>query len=293
LARLTLSRLSSCASAQHRSESIKQQQEAKPLLNDVEVCFFAGSMCAPHRVRVVHPKVPRIKNENIFSFSSTMELAWVLAVLLVLAGAGYMYMQRQEEAKKEELKLQKEKEELARKQFHAQTAKKPKSKSKKKVDVTAELKKKKTQQAVAQEAVEEHPSLLQLLKGHKYGVTAAAYSPNGRFLATASSDRSIRLYFRETLKSKNPKLHQINIEYDHATAMCFSSDGRSLVVATGSGTVKVYRTLALGSCKDLGMVFDGANMLFAFCCWQRNCGSSRRSWQTSLCRTRRMCTRCS
>jgi WD40 repeat protein len=159
--------------------------------------------------------------------------------------------------------------------------------------VTAELKKKKTQQAVAQEAVEEHPSLLQLLKGHKYGVTAAAYSPNGRFLATASSDRSIRLYFRETLKSKNPKLHQINIEYDHATAMCFSSDGRSLVVATGSGTVKVYRTLALGSCKDLGMVFDGANMLFAFCCWQRNCGSSRRSWQTSLCRTRRMCTRCS
>ncbi|KAG7392298.1 Transducin beta-like protein 2 [Phytophthora pseudosyringae] len=170
-------------------------------------------------------------------------LAWVLALLLVLAGAGYMYTQRQEEAKREALKLQKEKEELARQQFHALNSKKPKSKAKKKLDVTAELKKKKAQAAAAQEAGEEHSSVLHVLKGHKYGVTAAAYSPNGRFLATASSDRSIRLYFRDTLTDKNPKLHQINIEYDHATAMCFSSDGRSLVIATESGNVKVYQKL--------------------------------------------------
>ncbi|GMF42463.1 unnamed protein product [Phytophthora fragariaefolia] len=157
-----------------------------------------------------------------------MELAWVLALLLVLAGAGYMYLQQQEEAKKQALKLQKEKEELARQQFHALNSKKPKGKAKKKVDVTAKLKKK-SQEAAAKDAGEEHESLLHVLKGHKYGITAAAYSPNGRFLATASSDRSIRLYFRETLKDKNPKVHQINMEYDHATAMSFSSDGRSLV----------------------------------------------------------------
>ncbi|KAG6615182.1 WD40 repeat protein [Phytophthora cinnamomi] len=171
-----------------------------------------------------------------------MELAWVLALLLVLAGAGYMYMQQQETAKKQALKLQKEREELARQQFHALNSKKPKSKAKK-VDVTAELKKKKSQATAAQDAGEEHSSLLHTLKGHKYGVTAAAYSPNGRFLATASSDRSIRLYFRETLKDKNPKVHQINMEYDHATAMSFSSDGRSLVVATENGTVKIYQKL--------------------------------------------------
>lgn len=152
----------------------------------------------------------------------------MLALLLVLAGAGYMYMQQQEEAKRQALKLQKEKEELARQQFHAVNSKKPKNKPKK-VDMTAELKKKKVQATVAQGAAEEHSNILHVLKGHKYGVTAVAYSPNGRFLATASSDRSIRLYFRDTLTDKNPKLHQINIEYDHATAMCFSSDGRSLV----------------------------------------------------------------
>ncbi|ETO63266.1 hypothetical protein F444_18981 [Phytophthora nicotianae P1976] len=169
-------------------------------------------------------------------------LAWVLALLLVLAGAGYMYMQRQEEAKKQALKLQKEKEELARQQFHGLNNKKSKSKAKKKVDVTAEIKKKKAQ-AAAQDAEEEHSSILHVLKGHKYGITAAAYSPNGRFLATASSDRSIRLYFRDTLKEKNPKVHQINIEYDHVTAMCFSSDGRSLVIATENGNVKIFQKL--------------------------------------------------
>ncbi|KAE8906507.1 hypothetical protein PF005_g6703 [Phytophthora fragariae] len=172
-----------------------------------------------------------------------MELAWVLALLLVLAGAGYMYMQQQEEASKQAQKLQKEKEELARQQFHALNSKKPKSKAKKKVDVTAELKKKKSQAAATQEASDEHSSILHVLKGHRYGITAAAYSPNGRFLATASSDRSIRLYFRETLKDKNPKVHQINMEYDHATAMSFSSDGRSLVIATENGTVKVFQKL--------------------------------------------------
>ncbi|RLN67079.1 hypothetical protein BBJ29_005003 [Phytophthora kernoviae] len=169
-----------------------------------------------------------------------MELAWILALLLVLGGAAYMYLQQQEEDKRQAFKLQKEKEELARQHLHASN-KKPKSKAKK-VDMTAELKKK-NKQVTTQDVVQEHTSLLRTVKGHKYCITAVAYSPNGRFLATASSDRSIRLYFRDTLDDKNPKLHQINIEYDHATAMCFSSDGRSLVVATEGGNVRVYQKL--------------------------------------------------
>ncbi|GMF13697.1 unnamed protein product [Phytophthora lilii] len=178
-----------------------------------------------------------------------MELAWVLALLLVLAGAGYMYMQRQEEAKRQALKLQKEKEELARQQFHALNSKKTKAKAKK-VDVTAEPKKKKKQAAASQDAANEHESILHVLKGHKYGITAAAYSPNGRFLATASSDRSVRLYFRDTIKDKNPKLHLINIEYDHATAMCFSSDGRSLVRTIAAGRFQTWLgLLTLVSCR--------------------------------------------
>ncbi|CAI5728060.1 unnamed protein product [Hyaloperonospora brassicae] len=172
-----------------------------------------------------------------------MALMWVLAVLLVLAGASYTYLQHREEAQRQAVKLQKEKEEIARQQLHALSSKRHKSnKTKKKVDVTAELKKK-AQAADAHEAQTEHERLLYALKGHKFVLTAAAYSPNGRFLATASSDRSIRLYFCDTLKKQQPKLHQINIEYDHATALCFSPDGRSLVVATESGNVKVYQKL--------------------------------------------------
>ena len=158
-----------------------------------------------------------------------MALMWILAVLLVLVGAGYTYLQHREEVQRQAVKIQKEKEELARQQLHALSSKRHKSnRTKKKVDVTAELKKK-AQAADAHEAHAEHERLLYALKGHKFGLTAAAYSPNGRFLATASSDRSIRLYFCDTLKKQQPKLHQINIEYDYATALCFSPDGRSLV----------------------------------------------------------------
>ncbi|RLN96917.1 hypothetical protein BBJ28_00003379 [Nothophytophthora sp. Chile5] len=156
-----------------------------------------------------------------------MELAWLLALVLGLAGAVYMYLQHQEEAQRKALELQKEKEELARQQLHS-SGKKPKAKAKK-VDVTAQLKKKKEAAAASQDATEENASILHVLKGHKYPVTAVAYSPNGRFLATAGADRTIRLYFRDTLGEKNPKLHHINIEYDHVTAMSFSSDGRLLV----------------------------------------------------------------
>ncbi|KAI9911286.1 hypothetical protein PsorP6_008896 [Peronosclerospora sorghi] len=172
-----------------------------------------------------------------------MELAWVLTLVLVLAGASYLYIKYREERKRQDYRLQKEKEEVARHQFHAANNKKSNSKTKKKVDLTAEFKKKKTGDATAKEGDMEHPSILHVLRGHKFSVTAVAYSPNGRFVATASSDRSIRLYFRDTLNDKNPKLHQINIEYDHVTAICFSSDGRSLVAATENGTVKVYQKL--------------------------------------------------
>ena len=168
-----------------------------------------------------------------------MALLWLVALLLGLAGAGYMYAQHRMELQRQDVKLQKEKEELARQHFHSLNSKKHKSKTKKKVDVTAEFKRKK-EGAVAKEDEEaEHERLLHVLKGHKFGLTAAAYSPNGRFVATASSDRSIRLYFRETLKQKQPKVHQITMEYDHATALSFSTDGRSLVsdVVTAAAVV--------------------------------------------------------
>lgn len=153
-------------------------------------------------------------------------LTWLLALALGLAGAVYVYWQQIEAARKkaEAAELQARKEALAREQL---AAKKSKSKPKK-VDITAELKRKKQAQE-SDDPSKEHASFLHALKGHKFALTAAAYSPNGRFIATASTDRTIRLHLRESLGDKNARTHQINIEYDHVTAMTFSSDGRMLV----------------------------------------------------------------
>lgn len=146
-------------------------------------------------------------------------LEWIVALLLATAGAFYLYLQQLKEKEEAERKRV-EKEALQQQQA---LLKKPK-----KVDITAQFKKKHGVDA-QQEEEPEHASCLHVLKNHKFGITAVAYSPNGRFVATSSTDRTIRVYLREALADKQAKHHQINIEYDHATALTFSSDGRTLV----------------------------------------------------------------
>lgn len=153
-------------------------------------------------------------------------LEWIVALLLAAAGAFYMFLQKQKEKEEAERKRV-EKEALLQQQALKKTKPKPK-----KVDITAQFKKKHGADA-QQEEVPEHASCLHVLKNHKFGITAVAYSPNGRFVATSSTDRTIRVYLREALADKQAKHHQINIEYDHATALTFSSDGRTLVRNSG------------------------------------------------------------
>ncbi|OQR89501.1 hypothetical protein ACHHYP_06252 [Achlya hypogyna] len=87
----------------------------------------------------------------------------------------------------------------------------------------------------------EHELLAHVLKGHTGPITAAAFSPNGRFIATASTDRSVRLTLRESLGSKNPVFKTINLPYDYATAVSFSSDGKTLGVVTADGqTISLF-----------------------------------------------------
>uniref|UniRef100_K3WI21 Uncharacterized protein n=1 Tax=Globisporangium ultimum (strain ATCC 200006 / CBS 805.95 / DAOM BR144) TaxID=431595 RepID=K3WI21_GLOUD len=169
----------------------------------------------------------------------------ILALLLGLAGVlYYVYV---DQPKKQQLRdAEALKQRVAQQNAErAAAGKKPKGKAKK-VDMIAEKTKKQHQygdDTTAQTL--EHPLNLHVLKGHKYGITAAAYSPNGRFVATASTDRTIRLYLRETLDDKNSSIRpqQITIEYDHVTAMTFSCDGKTLVVVTEGGLVKLYQKL--------------------------------------------------
>lgn len=166
----------------------------------------------------------------------------VLALVLVAAGALYFFLV--EKPKKQQLlDAQRLKQKVAEQNAErAAAAKKPKGKAKR-VDVLAEKKKQQSHaDSDAASLVPEHPLNLHVLRGHKYAVTAAAYSPNGRFIATASTDRTIRLYLRETLHDKNARPQHITIEYDHVTAMTFSCDGKTLVVVTEGGLLKMYRT---------------------------------------------------
>jgi WD40 repeat protein len=81
------------------------------------------------------------------------------------------------------------------------------------------------------------------LKGHSGEVTAVCYSPDGRRLATASTDRTVKVWDAETGREVLTLTG-----HSHAIGdLCFSPDGRRLasaggddMVVDGSGTVKVW-----------------------------------------------------
>lgn len=171
----------------------------------------------------------------------------ILALLVGLAGVLY-YVFVDQPKKQQLLEAEKLKQRVAQ-QNAEKAAKRPKAKAKK-VDTIAEMTKKKHPDGGNEAAVLEHPSNLHVLKGHKYAVTAAAYSPNGRFIATASTDRTIRLHLRETLHDKNARPQQITIEYDHVTAMTFSCDGKTLVCTLHSFAIVVeHANVCVGVCR--------------------------------------------
>jgi WD40 repeat protein len=77
--------------------------------------------------------------------------------------------------------------------------------------------------------------LVTMLSGHDRWINGAAFSPNGRWIVTASDDLTARIWDAQTGKSLVELRHTGEV-----TSACFSHDGKLVVTASKDNTARVW-----------------------------------------------------
>jgi eukaryotic-like serine/threonine-protein kinase len=106
-----------------------------------------------------------------------------------------------------------------------------------------------------------------ILRGSEKGVYGAAFSPDGRRLAAANGDGTIRLFNVET----GDELLTLPGHKDYVFSVAFSPDGNHVASASADRTVKVWdltTRLATLTHEGNGGVFAGTAYGVALRCWR-------------------------
>ncbi|XP_044142988.1 transducin beta-like protein 2 [Bufo gargarizans] len=87
-----------------------------------------------------------------------------------------------------------------------------------------------------------HPLLASALKAHSGSITCLDFSSNGKYLASCSDDRTVRIWSTKDFLEKEHRCMRANVDLDHATYVRFSPDCRTFIVFLANGdTIRVFK----------------------------------------------------